>query len=111
MSFCSLYLKPLFGILDSGFFRSDEYRRKGQLNPEGSYILSTVNPGTAVRYEGQELATLARTEHNTTTITALENESGWDAGSQNSEARIIKETRTFTVESSAAVEDSVSYLE
>lgn len=108
MSFCSLYFKPLFETLDSGFIRSDEYRRKGQLNPEGSHVLSTENSGKEARNEGQELARLARTEHNNTTITALHNESGWDAGSQNIEARIIKETRTFTVERSATGEGCAS---
>lgn len=104
-SFSFLYLKPLFEILDSGFIRSDEFRRTGQLNPEGSYNLSTMSSGNERRKKGKELARLARTGNNDTTITALENGSGWDGGSQGSEAHIIKETRTFTIESSAAGED------
>lgn len=100
-SFCFLYLKPLFEILDSGFIRSDEFRRKGQLDPEDSYNLNAMSSGK----EGKNLATLARTQNYDTTITALDNESGWDGGSQNSEAQIIKETRTFTIESSAAEQD------
>ena len=105
VSFCSLYLKPLFEILDTGFFRTDEFRRKGQLNPEGSHNLSSMSSGKERRKEGNDLAMLARTENNDTTITALENDSGWDGGSQSSEAQIIKETRTVTVESSAAGAD------
>lgn len=103
-SFCFLYLKPLFEILDLGFIRSDELRRKGQLNPEGSYNLYAMSSGK----EGKKLARLAQTENYDTTITALENGSGWDGGSQNSEAQIIKETRTFTIESSAAGQDRAS---
>ena len=71
---------------------------------EGSYNLSAVKSGK----EGKRMARLARTENNDTTITALENQSVWDGESQNSEARIIKETRTFTIESSAAGEDVAS---
>lgn len=108
LSFCFLYLKPLFEILDSGFIRSDEFRRKGQMNPEGPYNLSTLSSGKESRKEGKILATLARTENNNTTVTALENGAGWDGGSQNSEAQIIRETRTFAIESSVAGEDRVS---
>ena len=107
-SFCFLYLKPLFEILDSGFIRSDEFRRKGQMNPKGSHKLSTMSPGKESRREGNKLARLAGTENNDTLITVLENEAGWDNGSQHSEAQIIKETRTFTIESSAARENGVS---
>ena len=107
-SFCFLYLKPLFEILDSGFIRSDEFRRKGQMNPKGSHNLSIMRSGKESRNEGNQLARLARTENNDITITALENEAGWDGGSQNSEAQIIKETRSFTIESSAAGECRVS---
>ena len=105
-SFCFLHLKPLFEILDSGFIRSDELRRKGQSNAEGSYDLSTINSGKERGKESRKvdtiLARLARTENNDTVITAMENESGWDGGSQHSEAQIIKETRTFAIESSVA---------
>lgn len=104
-SFCILYLKPLFEIVDSGFIGSDDFRRKGQVNPEGSYNLSTRSSGKESKKEGKRLAMLARTENNDTTITALGNESGWDGGSQSSETQIIKETRTFTIESSVAAED------
>lgn len=93
-SFCFLYLKPLFEILDSGFIRSDELRRKGQLNPEGSYNLSTINSRKEDRKQGGRLARLVRPENNDTNNTALEEESEWDGGSQNSEAHIINETRT-----------------
>lgn len=101
-SLCSLYLKPLFEILDLASIRSDEFRQKGQLNLGGSYNLSIINSEKEGSKEGEKFARLARTQHNDTTITALEDESGWDGGSQKSEARIIKETRTFSVESSAA---------
>ena len=76
--------------------------------PEGSHNLSSLSSGKASRKEGKKLATLAPTENNDATITAVENEAGWDGGSQNSEARIIKETRTFTIESSVAGEIRVS---
>ena len=78
------------------------------MNPDASYNLSSLSSGKGSRKERKTLATLAGTENNDTTITALENEAGWDGGSQNSEAQIIKETRTFTIESSAAEEDWVS---
>lgn len=92
-SFCFLYLKPLFEILDSGFIRSDELRRKGQLNPEGLYNLSTINSREEGRKQGSRLARLVRPENDDTNDTALEDESGWDGGSQNSAAHIIKETQ------------------
>ena len=78
------------------------------MNPEGSYDLSTMSSGKESRKEANQLARLAGTDNNDTTITALENEAGWDGGSQSSEAQIIKETRTFTIESSAAGEGRVS---
>ena len=91
-SFCFLYLKPLFEILDSGFIRSDELRRKGQLKTEGSYNLSNINSRKERRKEGNRLASLVRPENNDTNNIALEEESEWDGGSQNSEAHIINET-------------------
>ena len=91
-SFCFLYLKPLFDILDSGFIRSDEFRRKGQFDPQDSYSLSKMTSGKETGKESGNLARLTRTENDDTTITALGNKWGWDGGSQNSEARIIKET-------------------
>ena len=106
-SFCFLYLKPLFEILDSGFIRSDEFRRRGQTNTEGSYKFTTRSSGKESRKEGNQLARLAGTENNETIITALDNEAGWDGGSQSSEAQIIKETRIITIEGSAAGEDRV----
>lgn len=99
VSFCFLHLKPLFRILDSGGIRSDELRRQGQLNPEGSYTLSTMCSAKEGQKEGKTLARLAKTENDDNTVAALETESGWDAGSQNSGARIIKDTRTITMES------------
>ena len=79
------------------------------MNPEGLYHLSsTMSSGKESRKEGNELARLAGTENNNTVIAALENEAGWDGGSQSSEAQIIKKTRTFTVESSVAGENRVS---
>ena len=104
-SFCFLYLKPLVEMLNPGFIRTDEFRRKGQLIPKGSYNLSSMISGKESRKEDKNLARLARTDNNDTIITALENDSGWDGGSQSSEAQIIKETRTFTIESSAAGAD------
>ena len=78
------------------------------MTPKGSYNLSTKSSGKESRREGNKLVRLAGTENNDTLITALENEAGWDNGSQHSEAQIIKETRTFTIESSAARENGVS---
>ena len=96
-SFCLLYLKPLFDTLDSGFIRSDELRRKGQRNPEGSFNLSSISS----RKEGRvarKLDRLTQNGNNDTTVTALGTEAGWDGGSQNSEAQIIRETRTWAIE-------------
>ena len=78
------------------------------MNPEGLYNLSTISSGKESRTEGNRLARLAGTENTDTIVTAHENEAGWDGGSQNSEARIIKETRTFTIENSAAGDDRLS---
>ncbi len=85
VSLCCLFLKPLFQILDSEFIRSDEFRRTGQMTSNGSYNMSTVIPGKETRKEAKVLARLALTENYDTTITALDNKAGWDAGSQNSE--------------------------
>ena len=79
------------------------------MRPKGPCNLSTMSPGKESGKEGQRLARMTRIRNNNNTIiTALEDEAGWDGGSQSSDAHIIKETRTFTVESSAAGEDHVS---
>ena len=65
------------------------------MNLEGSYSLSAVNSVKRARKEGSNWARLAQTENKDTTVTSLEHESGWYGGSQNSEAGIIKATRTF----------------
>ena len=101
-SFCFLYFKPLFEILETGFIRSDELRRKGQTNPKGSFELSTKSTGIRGTAAGSlEL----QNGNNDITITALGHEAGWDGGSQNSDAQIIRETRTWAIESSAADEE------
>ena len=106
-SFCFLFLKPLFETLEGGFIRSDELRRKGQANHEGSFSLSTMNSGqksSTVR----DLQMLTQPGNNDTTITALEDRGCWDGGSQNSDTHIIRATRTWAIESSAADQDRVS---
>ena len=97
VSFCFLYLKPLFEALDTGFIRTDELRRKGQHNQEGSYNLSTLRSAEHIQAV-QTLATLTE-GNNDITITGG-SDAEWDGRSQDSKARIIREVRTWAVESS-----------
>ena len=69
---------------------------------EGSYNLSSVTSAKENREKGKKLKRPVWTGNDNATSTDLENDSGWDGGSQNSEAQIIRETRTITIESSAA---------
>ena len=105
-SFCFLFLKPLFETLEAGFIRSDELRRKGQANQEGSFSLSTMNSGQKASTV-RNLQMLTQPGNNDTTVTALEDRGGWDGGSQSSETHIIRATRTWAIESSAADENRV----
>jgi len=106
-SFCALYLKPLFEIMDSGFIRSDDLRRKGQTNQEGSFDLSAMSSGKEHRGAGKALEQISQGGNNRTSVTALPNEDGWEGGSQSSEAQMIRETRTFTIESSRVDEENL----
>ena len=106
-TFCFLYLMPLLEALNTGFIRSDELRRKGQTNAEGSFSLSTLNSAKEKK-PARRLGMLTGTGNNQTTVTAQRSEAAWDGGSQSSEAQIIKETRTWAVASSSADEDRVS---
>lgn len=106
-TFSLLYLKPLLEALSTGFIRSDELRRKGQTNAEGSFSLSTLHPGKENKAV-KKFAALTGSGNNKTTITALGNAAGWEGGSQSSEAQIIRETRTWAVASSSADEDRMS---
>lgn len=105
-SFCFLFLKPLFQTLETGFIRSDELRRKGQRNPEGSFSLSGMSSGQKASTV-RNLQTPTQTGNHYTTAIALDDTGGWDGGSQTSETHIIRETRTWAIESSAANESQV----
>ena len=79
-SFCFLYLKPLFEILDSGFIRSDEFRRKGQMNPAGSYNLFTMSSGKESRKDGNILTRLAGTENHDLVFSSVRTLTGLGLG-------------------------------
>ena len=128
------YLKPFFENLQSGVMRNDElehrsnagtyygygYGRKANNSGSGgtkgsSHTNTTTSSGNRKSHIGKpiylENIGRRRTENgNATTVAATKEERDPDAESQTSQSRIIKETKTWTVnvEEHAVGEDSIS---
>lgn len=106
VSTCVLYLKPFLDSLESGFIRSDDMRRRRDYYRSDPVGFSGGNSGFSFRKQSQTdrvgvgLKGLTR-GHNETHVTAANAANRGDTESQHSQSRIIKETRTFTVEDSS----------
>ena len=95
VTYSSLYLKPLFEALDSGFMRSDDLRRKGLKAPDGNYDLSFLSADRA--NDAAAGSKRLRQAGNISTVTTDGREAGLDSNSQNSQSPIIQKTRTFAI--------------
>ncbi|PGH20067.1 hypothetical protein AJ80_03717 [Polytolypa hystricis UAMH7299] len=119
---CIPYLKPFLESLESGVMRNDDQRRRQQLTGEysGSYSRSKNNNNSKRSSSGlkafkNKISSKASSSHDsnvhelnmfvpaverkTNKATAERAEREWDDNnSQSSQARIIKETRTWTVD-------------
>lgn len=114
---CVPYLKPFYLGLESGMFRTDDFRRHGLIGaygygddesakasgrrgPQKESAKSTTSHGLR-RLDVQ--TTSASTQLNPDNVAAVEAGSGvkaadWDQESQTSQSRIIKQTRTWAVD-------------
>ena len=104
ISTCFLYLKPFLDSVESGFIRSDDIRRRGTDDYYGhatggsSAIRSAFSTKKHDRNGSQSIGLVnLPSGHHTATVTTEANPD-LDTESQHSRAHIIKETRTFAVE-------------
>ena len=79
---------------------ADDLRRRGQ-SIKDTYNLTSFTKGGRTTDSGPERTFQGTTNHHDVSVEAGAINPGWDSGSQRSQSRIIKETRTFAVESSS----------
>ena len=111
-SACFLYLKPFLDSVESGFIRSDDMRRRGSDYKYGGdstkrNFFSVDSMGRS-KPDGTRMKSLSRPQF------AADIEGGHatnrdDSESQHSRTQIIKETRTFAVETFPDVPDTSPY--
>ena len=109
---CVLYLKPLLESVESGFIRSDDMRRRGSdYTSVGSItrrnLFSKDRMGRN-KADGTRMKSLSKPHY------AADIEGGYAANrdrseSQHSRSHIIKETRTFAVDTFPGVHDPSPY--
>ena len=107
-SACVLYLKPLLDSVESGFIRSDDMRRRGSDYKSG---------GSTTRRNVFSMDRVGRNKADGTRMRSLSNphyEGGHATNrdrseSQHSRSQIIKETRTFAVDTFPGVHDPSPY--
>ena len=106
---CCLYLKPFLDSLESGLYRSNDRRRCGSNSRASgnSTRRNVISPDNISRSEihGTKMQVLSSPQY------ATDIEGGYaanadDSGSQHSRTHIIKETRTFAVETFPNFENS-----
>lgn len=111
-SACFLYLKPFLDSIESGFIRSDDMRRRGS-----NYISGGTSTGMNVfsldsvgqsKDDGTRMKSLSK-PHYAADIEGGHAANRDDLESQHSRTQIIKETRTFAVESFPDVHDISPY--
>lgn len=116
---CIPYLKPFIQSLESGMLRTDDLRRRGLSTAPGSesntkqgHQLENLSspfkpmfPNHQTKPQQSAAITANSTgfpEQHATTITSARggrnNQHGWDTESQKSSSRMIKQTRSWTVE-------------
>jgi hypothetical protein len=127
---CVPYLKPFMDGLESGMIRSDDLLRrteapgkggaypygrdrKSPLNSAVSKRLSKMsNPSRPVRPRPHEMGPIKNATMNTVSVEANpRHEHDWDVGSDSSQTKIIKQTRSWGVVSSDAAELGLSDLD
>ncbi|KAI9881206.1 MAG: hypothetical protein M1830_007184 [Pleopsidium flavum] len=110
---CIPYLKPFLESLESGMMRSDDLRRRGiegingystassgRFGTNSSSKISSKSARNTVK-QSRELEGIDQSNNNTTTITATgdsHNLYDWDAESQRSRSKMIKQTTAWTVD-------------
>jgi len=92
--------------LESGFISGADLRRRGEVSTDGSTPLGQGYPLADRKPRGiaKALTKLSRSGNNTM-ISRVDPES--ELGSQHSRSQIIRETRTWAVETSAADENRI----
>ena len=117
-SACFLYLKPFLDSIESGFIRSDDMRRRGSDytsrgnstsgdNSTKRSIFSGDSVGRS-KTDGTRMKSLSR-PHYAADIEGGHATNRDDSESQHSRTQIIKETRTFAVETFPDVPDTSPY--
>ncbi|KAF6228270.1 hypothetical protein HO133_008000 [Letharia lupina] len=111
-SACFLYLKPFLDSVQSGFIRSDDLRRRGSDYKSGSTSTArnvfSVDSVSRSKVIGTRLQSLSKT-HYAADIKGGHAANRDDSESQHSRTQIIKETRTFAVETFPDVHDTSPY--
>ena len=107
-----LYLKPLLDSVESGFIRSDDVRRRG--SDYKSRTSNTRKNIFSVDHGGRSKADAMRMKSLSKPHYAADIEGGLaanedDSESQHSRSKIIKETRTFAVDTFSGVHDVSPY--
>ena len=111
-STCFLYLKPFLDSVETGFIRSDDLRRRGsEFTPVGpSTKMNVFSMGKVNRSKsGDTRMKFLNRSHYATCVEGGNAASRNDSESQTSRTQIIKQTRTFAVESFPDVRSTVIY--
>jgi len=114
---CIPYIKPFLESLESGMIRTDDLRRRGDgvyASGSNSHIMNNLSSGTGIskksspsRFDCSQSRPIAQpgapsADQDYTTITSASprqnRHNEWDAESQRSSSRIIKQTTTWGIE-------------
>ena len=111
-STCFLYLKPFLDSVESGFIRSDDLRRRGSDYKSGSaytgrnvFLVDSVGRSKG---DGMRMKSFSK-PHYAADIEGGDAANRDDSESQHSRTQIIKETRTFAVETFPNLQDTSPY--
>ena len=111
-SACFLYLKPFLDSVESGFIRSDDIRRRGSDyksgGPSSRRNLFSVDSVGRSQSDDMRMKSLSKS-HYAANIEGGHTANRDDSESQHSRTQIIKETRTFAVETFPDVPDASPY--
>ncbi|KAI1084205.1 hypothetical protein F5B20DRAFT_524031 [Whalleya microplaca] len=114
---CAPYLKPFLDSLESGLIRSDDIRRRAnatgksisasgysQSRERGSLFTSQSRSTHAASHELSNLGHASSTQTASVTVDTVNVKGDWETGSHSSEAKLIKQVRTWGVTRSSALE-------
>jgi hypothetical protein len=110
---CVPYLKPFMDGLESGMIRSDDLLRRAEPSGKGSGYAYGKNQKTSsirpTKPSSHEMAPIKNVTISTITVGKTPHkERDWDVGSDSSQTKIIKQTKSWGVVSSDAVEVGTS---